>query len=642
MTTTPSNPSEREQRLNEVLADYLEAERQGQAPDRQELLARHPDLADDLRSFFADKDRFASLAAPIAPVAQPDPRGMETLAPQEAPPDPALGRIRYLGDYELLEEIARGGMGVVYKARQVSLNRLVALKMILAGQLASVQEVLRFRSEAEAAANLDHPHIVPIYEIGEHEGQQYFSMKLIEGGSLSGKVAELVNEPRVAVGLLAQVARAVHHAHQRGILHRDLKPGNILLDHKPEAPAPGQAGPGAGASGLCPPLGQPHITDFGLARRLTTESNLTQSGSIVGTPSYMAPEQAQGKTLTVAADVYALGAILYECLTGRPPFRAETALDTLLQVLEKEPVRPSSLKPDLDRDLETICLKCLDKEPARRYSSAEALAEELERWRRGEPISARPAGAAERTWRWCRRHPGVASLTAGVAVLLLLTVAGVTAALLQRAANVEIAGEKDRVEAQRKIAEEERSRADGARGEADQLRQDAVLSKAQADAVKGMQLADAGDALGALPWLVEALRKAEGQPEREAPLRLALDVTLRQCPRLIALELSPDPGAGKPLASVGVPPSGGSSGEDRLKPELQQVVKPPTQRWQVKTPDGRLAVSLEEPGGEPRILVRRSDTGEFGPHLAPRVFSPFPLLQPGQPTAACPGPAQAR
>jgi WD40 repeat protein len=315
---------------------------------------------------------------------------------------PAGSKVRCIGDYELLEEIARGGMGVVNRARQVSLNRMVALKMILAGNLAAATDVQRFRSEAEAAANLDHPHIVPIYEVGEHEGQHYFSMKLIEGGNLTGRIAELRQRLPDAARLMADVARAVHYAHQRGILHRDLKPGNILLDGD----------------------GQPHVTDFGLAKRVGSDSGLTQSGAIVGTPSYMAPEQAQSKKgLSVAADVWSLGAILYELLTGRPPFAAETPLDTVLQVLEREPELPRRRNAQVDRDLETICLKCLQKEPGRRYPSAEALAEDLERWLRREPIRARPASQWERAIKWARRKPAAAALllVSSLAVVVVIT-----------------------------------------------------------------------------------------------------------------------------------------------------------------------------------------------------------------------------
>jgi serine/threonine protein kinase len=299
-------------------------------------------------------------------------------------------RVTYFGEYELLEEIARGGMGVVYRARQSRLNRTVAVKMILSGQLAGDDEVRRFHAEAEAAANLDHPGIVPIYEIGEHDGQHYFSMAYVPGESLAAALRDGPLESRHAARLMVDVAEAVAFAHRNGVIHRDLKPANVLLEEVTAADA--EAETAAGTT-------RPRITDFGLAKRTHEDQGLTATGQILGTPSFMAPEQAAGAADEVgtSADVYSLGAVLYATLTGRPPFQAATLAVALRQVLEFDPIAPRQLNPDVPRDLETICLKCLQKEPARRYASASELALDLQRFLKGEPIVARRVGFAERS-----------------------------------------------------------------------------------------------------------------------------------------------------------------------------------------------------------------------------------------------------
>jgi len=314
-------------------------------------------------------------------------------------------RVRYFGDYELTREIARGGVGVVFHARQMSLNRSVAVKMILAGQLANDTDVKRFYIEAEAAANLDHPGIVPIYEVGQHQGQHYFSMGFVEGQSLAQRLADGPLAARDAAALLVKVAEAIEYAHRQGVIHRDLKPNNILLDLN----------------------GNPRVTDFGLAKKVQADSGLTGSGQIMGTPSYMPPEQAGGQRGEVgpAADVYALGATLYALVVGRPPFQAATPIDTVLQVINEEPVSPRRLNASIPLDLETICLRCLAKEPAKRYASTAALAEDLRRYLNGEPIVARPVTPFERAAMWARRRPAIAAAGFVTTSAMILGVAGI-------------------------------------------------------------------------------------------------------------------------------------------------------------------------------------------------------------------------
>jgi WD40 repeat protein len=441
-----AEPPDGDQTLNLVLAEYLREVEAGRPIDRDRLLSRYPQFAADLADFFADEERLArAMPSPLLANGSCDVAGSSGVAhgPSGLPGASRLGLLddtqvpsdrdgrptsecgdasatahRAFADYELLEEVGRGGMGAVFRARHMRLNRRVALKMILTGQFASAEEVRRFQIEARNAAQLDHPNIVPIYEVGTWRGRHYFAMKLVDGGSLAGRVGQFTKDPRAAARLMAATARAVHYAHQRGVLHRDLKPANVLLDAD----------------------GQPQITDFGLAKRLSPDGSaaaagaagltgMTLSGAVLGTPRYMAPEQARGeKSLTVAADVYGVGAILYELLTGRPPFQADTVFDMLRQVREQDPPRPSSIIARIDRELETICLKCLEKDPPRRYASAEALAEDLDRWLAGEPIQARPVTSWHRAVKWARRKPAIAALiavsvTAAAAVIVELSIA---------------------------------------------------------------------------------------------------------------------------------------------------------------------------------------------------------------------------
>jgi WD40 repeat protein/tRNA A-37 threonylcarbamoyl transferase component Bud32 len=302
------------------------------------------------------------------------------------------------GDYELLEELARGGMGVIYKARQVSLGRMVAVKRILAGRLATKEFVQRFRTEASAAASLQHPNIVAVHEVGAHQGEHFLAMELVEGLNLAQLVGHEPLEARRAARYAKELAGAIHYAHERGILHRDLKPSNVLIDAHD----------------------RPRITDFGLAKRLEKDSDLTLTGQVLGSPNYMPPEQACGTRgpMTRRSDVYSLGAVLYHLLTARPPFQARTAAETIQMVLNEEPLAPRLLTPGLPRDLETICLKCLEKDAANRYPTAQALAEELDRFLHDRPIQARPVGRLEKAWRWCRRNPLTAGLAAGTVLLL--------------------------------------------------------------------------------------------------------------------------------------------------------------------------------------------------------------------------------
>jgi WD40 repeat protein/predicted Ser/Thr protein kinase len=339
---------------------------------------------------------------PVEPVDETPPSALEPGSPQPSNAE-AIGRF---GDYELLEEIARGGMGVVYRARQLSLERIVAVKMLLAGPLAAKDFVQRFRTEAAAAASLQHPNIVAIHEVGFAQGQHFFAMDYVEGLTLGQLVAQGPLPGRRAATYLKAIAEAIHYAHERGVLHRDLKPSNVLIDSATD---------------------QPRVTDFGLAKRLDAETELTLSGQMLGSPNYMSPEQATAKRGAVGkrSDVYSLGAILYHLLTGRPPFQGGTLTDALHQLADDDPLAPHLLCSSVPHDLETICLRCLEKEPAKRYQSAQELADELDRFLRDEPIRAHPVTRAERIWRWCRRKPALAGLIVALHLALGLGLTGV-------------------------------------------------------------------------------------------------------------------------------------------------------------------------------------------------------------------------
>jgi eukaryotic-like serine/threonine-protein kinase len=372
-----------EERLECAIAAYLADVAQGIVLDPEELLADHPDSAQELREFLQDHERVLQIARSLRSESEPasgspgtpkqstiqhsTPSGRAGTAPLQGFPQ-SLGQepVRF-GDYELLEEIARGGMGIVYKARQVSLNRIVAVKMILQGKLAAAEDVERFRIEAAAAAKLKHPHIVVIHEVGRTDGQDFFSMEYVEGRSLAELIRQGSIPPKHAAQTMRQVAEAVHFAHQNGVLHRDIKPSNVLIDQ----------------------AGSARVMDFGLAKQVDRSQGLTLTGQIMGTPTYMAPEQITNRRgeLGPACDVYGMGALFYELLTGLPPFQGRDQIDTLLAVLEFDPQSPRRLNPNVPRELEMICLKCLEKDLAHRYASAEAVADDLARYLAGDSIS---------------------------------------------------------------------------------------------------------------------------------------------------------------------------------------------------------------------------------------------------------------
>jgi tRNA A-37 threonylcarbamoyl transferase component Bud32 len=490
--------------------------------------------------------------------------------------------------YRIQGILGRGGMGIVYQAVQQSLNRLVALKMLAAIDTGSARELARFRAEAELVAGLQHPNIVQVYEIGEANGLPFLSLEYVAGGSLAQALAGKPQEPELAARCIETLAQAVHAAHLQGIVHRDLKPANILLSSARRAGNNKDSGNAVAAPLSVSVL---KITDFGLAKQLQSDSGQTKTGDVLGTPSYMAPEQAAGKTRDIgpAADIYALGAVLYEMLTGRPPFAGTTVLETLQQVQWSEPVAPRRLQPKVPRDLETICLKCLRKEPPQRYESASLLAEDLQRFQAGEPIRARPLGRAQLLLRWCRRNPALA-LAASLAIAAVLAVAVVSTvfAVVQADKNAALTKQQQQTEA--------------ARADAQQAKERAQRVAANLALEHGLDLCDRGDRARGMLWLARALELAPTEDSdmlRVLRTNIAawgqtihpLRAILTHRDKVLAVAFSPD---GKYMATAS------SDGTARLwdaatgQPHGDPVVHDGPVLAIVFSPDSRLLVSAGE------------------------------------------------
>ena len=502
----------------------------------EEFLQRFPDQQDLIRFLLttvgspeqdSPRTSVADRQAKSSVTERPQPVSSHTERPKASWPE--------IPGYRIEAELGKGGMGVVYKAQHLLLDRTVALKTILAGAGADEAELTRFRIEVRAVARLQHPNVVQIFEVGEHDGLPFFCLEFCPQGSLASKLKRNVLPPRKAAHLVEQIARGMHAAHQQGIIHRDLKPANVLLTED----------------------GTPRVADFGLAKKLD-EQGQTATEAVMGTPSYMAPEQASGQSRQVgpAADVYALGAILYECLTGRSPFKAASAWETIQQVLTVDPVPPRQLARSLPRELETICLKCLEKNPARRYASAEELAEELRRWQAGEPISARPVGRLEQAVKWARRKPTAAALAAvSVLALLVVLVGGGLFTLF-------LTQQRDRAVKAEEKAEQRADDANQARQQALRDKESALL--AQKTALRhaagsaydsGQQLCERGEVSQGLHWLARALEHARsaGDADLEAAARWNLGVWSREL-HTLALVL-PHPGE-KKVNAVAFHPEG--------------------------------------------------------------------------------------
>jgi serine/threonine protein kinase len=520
--------------LSDLLLRWRELRQQGHNPAAEELCTSHPELLNDLQrqiQAVASMERILDLAGGPRMAEEPSETPARMSDPVHmgaCPAEPSLLTTRRfaLPGYEILDVLGQGGMGIVYKARQVALKRLVALKMILTGPHAQADQLARFRAEAEAVAELRHPNIVAIYEVGEFDDRPYFSMELVEGGTLAQKLAGTPMPARQAARLVGTLAEAVAAAHARGIIHRDLKPANVLLQIA-------DCGLGndlfSGQSGVRNAQSpSPKIADFGLAKRIpdtptqVAAGHQTQTGAIVGTASYMAPEQAEGRSreLSTAVDVYALGAILYETLTGRPPFQGETALDTLEQVRGQDPLPPRRLQPKVPRDLETICLECLQKDPRKRYASARALADDLQRFLAGEPVEARPIATWEKFSKWAKRKPALAALLAVSSAAAGSLLGG----WVWFTAELHFERENAHREAQRALAQEQIALEQWSRAEEEHARAQALLQRLgtalrdYVDTVKEGKLeAILRDDPGRLPYLLARYCALASSASGQAP-----------------------------------------------------------------------------------------------------------------------------